>query len=79
MRSAASSLRGAGGGVFAPPASTGVPRCRPFAGLEVSCCTAVARRSGARALLAPRGGVAGWGGVLSAPGAGVVACWQPKR
>jgi len=55
MRSAKNSLRGAGDRLFAPPAGTGVHRCRPVAVLKVSCFT------------------------LSAPGAGVVACWQPKR
>ena len=79
MRSAKNNLRGAEDSVFAPPASTGVHRCRPCAVLEVSSFTAVARQFGARALLEPRDGLAGWRCVLSTPEAGVVVCWQPKR
>ena len=79
MRSAKNNLREAEDSVFAPPASTGVHRCRPFAVLEVSYFTAVARQFGARALLEPRGGLAGWRCVLSAPEAGAVVCWEPKR
>jgi len=79
MRSAKNSLREAEDSVFAPPASTGVRRCRPFAVLEVSCFTAAARQFGARALVERRGGLAGWRWVLSMPDPGVVVCWQPKR
>ena len=79
MRSAKNNLREAEDSVFAPPAGTEVHRCRPFAVLEVSCFTAIARQFGARALLEPRGGLAGWRCLLSAPEAGVVVCWQPKR
>ena len=79
MRSAKNNLREAEDSVFAPPASTGVHRCRPFAVLEVSYVTAIARQLGARALLEPRDGLAGWRCVLSTPEAGVVVCWQPKR
>ena len=79
MRSAKNNLREAEGSVSAPPASTGVHRCRPFAVLQVSYFTAVARQFGARALLEPRDGLVGWRCVLSAPEAGVVVYWQPKR
>ena len=79
MRSAKNNLREAEGSVFAPPASTGVHRCRPFAVLEVSYFTAVAQQFGARALLEPRYGLAGRRCVVFTPEAGVVACWQPKR
>ena len=79
MRSAKNSLREAEDSLFAPPASTGVHRCRNFAVLKVSCFTAVARQFGARALLEPRDGLAGWRCVLSTPDAGVVVYWQPKR
>jgi len=79
MRSAKNNLREAEDSVFAPPASTEVHRCRPFAVLEVSCFTAVARQFGARALVEPRGGLAGWRRVLTMPEAGVVVYWQPKR
>jgi predicted enzyme related to lactoylglutathione lyase len=38
-----------------------------------------ARRLGARVLLEPREGPAGWRSVVSAPEAGEIAFWQPKR
>jgi hypothetical protein len=79
MRSAKNNLREAADSGFAPPASTGVHRCRPFAVLEVSYFAAVARQFGARALLEPREGLVGWRCVLSTPEAGVVVYWQPKR
>jgi hypothetical protein len=79
MRSVKNNLREAEDRLFAAPAGTGVHRCRPFAVLEVSYFTAVARQFGARALLEPRDGLGGWRCVLSAPEAGVVVYWQPKR
>ena len=79
MRSAKNNLREAEDSVFAPPARTGVHRCRPFAVLQVSYFAATARQLGARALLEPRDGLAGWRCALSTPETGVVACWQPKR
>ena len=79
MRSAKTTLREAEDSVSAAAASTGVHRCCPFAVLEVSSLTAVARRVAARALLEPRDGRAGWRCVLCTPEAGVVVCWQPKR
>ena len=79
MRSAKNTLREDEDSVFASPAGTGVHRCRPFAVLEVSYFTAIARQPGARALLEPRDGLVGWRCAPSAPEAGVVVCWQPKR
>ena len=79
MRSVKNNLREAADRLFASPADTAVHRCRPFAVLEVSYCTAIARQLGARALLEPRDGRAGWRCVLSTPAAGVVVYWQPKR
>jgi predicted enzyme related to lactoylglutathione lyase len=38
-----------------------------------------ARRLGARVLLEPRQGPAGWRSVVSAPQAGEIAFWQPRR
>ena len=38
-----------------------------------------ARRLGARVLLEPREGPAGWRSVVSTPQAGEIAFWQPKR
>ena len=78
MRSAKNSLREAEDSVFAPPASTGVHRRRPVAVLQVPYFTATARQLSARALLEPRGGLAGWRCALTTPETGVVACWQPK-
>jgi hypothetical protein len=78
MRSAKNNLREAEDSVFAPPANTEVHRCRPFAVLQVSYFTAIARQFGARALLEPRGGLAGWRCALSTPETGVVNR-QPKR
>ena len=72
MRSAKNNLREAEDSVFAAPASTGVHRCRPFAVLEVSYFTAVARQFGARALLEPRGGLVGRRSVVFTPEPGVV-------
>ena len=40
--------------------------------------TEQARRLGARVLLQPREGPAGWRSVVSAPQAGEIAFWQPK-
>ena len=79
MRSAKNNLREAEHSVFAPSAGTAVYGCRPCAVLEVSSFTAVARQFGARALLEPREGLAGWRCVLSTPKVGVVVYWQPKR
>ena len=79
MRSAKNNLRGAEDSVFAPPAGTEAHRCRPFAVLEASYFTAIARQLGARALLEPRDGLLGWRCVLSPPKVGVVVYWQPKR
>ena len=79
MRSVKNNLCEAGDRLFASPAGTAVHRCRPFAVLEVSSSTPVARQFGAPALLAPRDGLAGWRCALSAPDAGVVVYGQPKR
>ena len=79
MSSVKNNVREAEDRLFAAPAGTEVHRCRPFAVLEVSSFTAVARQFGARALVEPRGGLAGWRRVLTMPEAGVVVYWQPKR
>ena len=79
MRSAKNNLREVEDSGFAPPAGTEVHRCRPFAELEASYVTAIARQLGARALLEPRDGLSGWRCVLSTPEAGVVVYWQLKR
>ena len=79
MRSAKNNLREAEDSVLALSANTEVHRWPPLAVLAVSYFTAIARQFGARALLEPRDGLAGWRCVLSTPEAGVVVYWQPKR
>ena len=79
MRSVKNNLREAADRLFASPADTAVHRCRPFALLEVSHFTAIARQFGARTLLEPRDGLLGWRCVLSTPEAGVMVYGQPKR
>ena len=46
---------------------------------QVGVATERARDLGASVLLEPREGPAGWRSVVSAPAAGEVAFWQPKR
>jgi hypothetical protein len=45
---------------------------------EIVAATARARDLGAKVLLSPREGPAGWRSVVSAPAAGELALWQPK-
>jgi predicted enzyme related to lactoylglutathione lyase len=69
---------GLGGGIVECP--TPRPLWLPY--VEVDCVaatTARARELGARVLLAPREGPAGWRSVVAAPGAGELALWQTKR
>jgi predicted enzyme related to lactoylglutathione lyase len=46
---------------------------------EIEETTARARELGARLLLSPREGPAGWRSVIAAPAGGELALWQPKR
>ena len=46
---------------------------------EIGSATELAVSLGGRLLLAPREGPTGWRAVVSMPGAGEVALWQPKR
>jgi uncharacterized protein len=46
---------------------------------EIDERTEHARQLGARVLVEPREGLAGWRSVVSEPGAGEIALWQPKR
>jgi predicted enzyme related to lactoylglutathione lyase len=46
---------------------------------SVLATTERARQLGAKVLLAPREGPAGWRSVITAPACGEVALWQPKR
>jgi predicted enzyme related to lactoylglutathione lyase len=45
---------------------------------QIEATTELGRRLGARVLLAPREGPAGWRAVLSTPAGGEIALWQPK-
>jgi uncharacterized protein len=45
---------------------------------QIAESTELARRLGARVLLAPREGPAGWRAVLSTPAGGEIALWQPR-
>jgi uncharacterized protein len=45
---------------------------------EISEATERARRLGARVLLEPREGPAGWRSAVAAPAGGEIALWQPK-
>jgi predicted enzyme related to lactoylglutathione lyase len=69
---------GVGGGVVECP--TPRPLWLPYVEVErIDEATERARQVGARVLLAPREGPAGWRSVVSAPAGGEVAFWQPKR
>ena len=51
----------------------------PYVAVDrIDTTTELARRLGARVLLAPREGPAGWRAVLSTPAGGEIALWQPK-
>jgi hypothetical protein len=79
MRSAKNNLREAEDSVLALSANTEVHRRPPLAVLAVSYFTAIARQFGARALLEPPGGPAGWRCVVFTPEAGVLVYGRPKR
>jgi predicted enzyme related to lactoylglutathione lyase len=46
---------------------------------SIEAATARAGELGARVLLSPREGPAGWRSVVSAPAGGEIAFWQPKK
>jgi hypothetical protein len=51
----------------------------PYVAVDrIEATTELARRLGARVLLAPREGPAGWRAVLSTPAGGEIALWEPK-
>ena len=67
-----------GGGIVQCP----TPRALwlPYVEVESICAiTDRAQRLGARTMLPPREGPAGWRSVVSTPAAGEIALWQPKR
>lgn len=70
--------RALGGGVVECP--TARPLWLPYVEVpEITEATRDARALGARVLLAPREGPAGWRSVVAAPAAGEIAFWQSKR
>lgn len=59
--------------------ATDRPMWLPYAQVDsIGGFTDRARQLGASVLLGPREGPAGWRSIISAPGAGEVALWQPK-
>lgn len=70
--------RGLGGGIVECP--TPRPLWLPYVEVaRVDAMTERARELGARVLLEPREGPAGWRSVVAAPGAGEIALWQSKH
>jgi predicted enzyme related to lactoylglutathione lyase len=68
---------GFGGGIV--ECETRRPLWLPYVAVpEIGAATERARDLGARVLLAPREGPAGWRSVVSAPAGGEIAFWQPK-
>jgi hypothetical protein len=69
---------GLGGGIV--ECGTKRPLWLPYVEVDrIDEQTERARQLGARVLLEPREGPAGWRSVLSTPQAGEIAFWQPKR
>ncbi len=69
---------GLGGGIV--ECGTERPLWLPYVGVdEIEEQTERARQLGARVLLAPREGPAGWRSVVSTRQGGEIAFWQPKR
>jgi predicted enzyme related to lactoylglutathione lyase len=70
--------RGLGGGIVECP--TGHPLWLPYVEVtDIAAATEHARRLGARTLLSPREGPAGWRSVVASPAGGELAFWQQKR
>jgi predicted enzyme related to lactoylglutathione lyase len=69
---------GLGGGIV--ECGTQRPLWLPYVEVDrIGEQTQRARELGARVLLEPREGPAGWRSVVSAPSAGEIAFWQPKK
>jgi predicted enzyme related to lactoylglutathione lyase len=67
-----------GGGIVQSP--TRRPLWLPYVEVpDIAQMTDRARSLGARVLLEPREGPAGWRSVVGTPAAGEIAFWQPKR
>jgi predicted enzyme related to lactoylglutathione lyase len=70
--------RGLGGGMV--ECSTERPLWLPYVEVDdIVDATERARRLGARVLLFPREGPAGWRSVVAVPAGGEIAFWQPKE
>ena len=70
--------RGFGGGIVECP--TARPLWLPYVEVrEIGAATDHASALGAKVLLGPREGPAGWRSVVSTPTAGEIAFWQQKR
>jgi predicted enzyme related to lactoylglutathione lyase len=70
--------RGLGGGIV--ECATGHPVWLPYVEVvDIAAATERARQLGARTLLAPREGPAGWRSVVASPAGGEIAFWQQKR
>src|SRR5437763_16318664 len=69
---------GVSGGAVECPTSR--PLWLPYVQVaEITAVTDRAQQLGARILLPPREGPAGWRSVVAAPAGGELAFWQPKR
>jgi predicted enzyme related to lactoylglutathione lyase len=69
---------GFGGGIV--ECETDRPLWLPYVEVDSApAATARAHRHGARVLLEPREGPAGWRSVVATPAGGEIAFWQPKR
>ena len=69
---------GLGGGIV--ECATRRPMWLPYVEVDaIAAATDRARRLGARVLLEPREGPAGWRSVIATPAGGEMAFWQPKR
>ena len=69
---------GLGGGIV--ECATPRPLWLPYAEVEdISDATARAAALGAKVLLSPREGPAGWRSVVRTPAGGEIAFWKPKR
>jgi predicted enzyme related to lactoylglutathione lyase len=69
---------GVGGGIVECP--TGRALWLPYVEVTgIAEATDTAERLGARVLLEPREGPAGWRSVVATPAGGEIALWQPKR
>ena len=70
--------RGFGGGIV--ECDTRRPLWLPYVEVgEITEAVSRARRLGAKVLLDPREGPAGWRSVIATPAGGELALWQPKR